>query len=73
MTKKELIAALAEYPDDIEIYVDMFNDDQYETDNIWVSSVRDIHLIKPERRVQEMKIAQRACQHTKDALKCLVI
>jgi len=78
MTKQELIQMLADYPDDTEIYIDMLTDDQYETDNIWTSDVREPYdYNKPPysklRRVQDMKMAQRACKETAGAKKCLVL
>ncbi len=76
MNKKELIAILADYPDDTEIYIDMLNDDQYEDDTIWISSVRDPYdttVINKYKRVHDMKICQRAHKDNAGAKKCLVL
>lgn len=70
---------LADYDDDTEIYIDMLNDDQYEDDTIWVSSVRDLydyteyHHKSKHRRVKDMKICQRPHKDNSGAKKCLVL
>lgn len=73
MKVKEMRQILSKYEDDDEVYIDMLNDDEYETDNIWLSNVREPVAINNERRVKEMKIAQRACKHTAGAKKCLIL
>lgn len=73
MTVLELKQLLSNYSDDTEVFIDMITDDQYESDNIWVSNVREPFTVKPSRRVKDNKIAQRACRETAGAKKALVL
>jgi len=73
MTVLELKQLLSNYPDDMEVFVDMITDDQHESDNIWVSMVREPVVNSNLKMIRDMKIAQRPCQQTKDAKKCLIL
>ena len=73
MTVSELKQILANFPDDMEVFVDMIEDDQLEDDNIWTSIVREPYQNNNLMRVKEMKIAQRPHKMTQDAKKCLIL
>lgn len=73
MTVLDLKQILSNYPDDMEVFVDMITDDQYEDDNVWTSLVREPIVNNNLKRVMDMKIAARPCQQTKDAKKCLIL
>tara|TARA_R100000951_G_scaffold111334_1_gene110245 strand:+ start:4998 stop:5234 length:237 start_codon:yes stop_codon:yes gene_type:complete len=78
MTKKELVDFLNQYPDDTEVYIDIFNDDDYDSDNKWLSNVRkpSVNMQRKKlkyRRVKGDKIAQRPHPESKGAVKAIVI
>lgn len=73
MTVKELIERLKEFDPEMEVFVDCYKDEKYKYDNKWLSEVRDPLLGRPISMVKDNKIAQRACEETSGAKKCLVL
>lgn len=73
MLIKDLIAKLQEFPEDMEVFVDKYTDKKHQDNNKWLSDVREPAQGRLLAAVKDMKIAQRACEETKDAKKCVVI